>query len=154
MWAFTTLGKSSPISIVESFLERYGNKSRNHFIFTDNRGELVGSHAFQQIICKYNYVLETTRADSSHQNGILERGHRTLANMVRTMLHGADLGPEYWTYTISDDVYLRNRLPHSSNPSFTTPFERLTTRLPDLSHLCVFCNKVTVKEPEDHASRC
>lgn len=75
MWVFPTLGKSPPIFIVESFLERYSNKNGNRSIRTDNGGGLAGSHAFQQLICRYNYVLETTVADSSLQNGIVERGH-------------------------------------------------------------------------------
>ena len=63
--------------------------------------------------------------------------------MMRTMIHGACFGPEYWTY------YLRNHLPHNSLLSYITPFERLTHSRPDLSHIRVFGRKFTVKEPKN-----
>ena len=126
MWVFTTRGKTPPIDIVDDFLSKYGNSSGNRYVRTDLGGELARSHAFQELILKHKYVLEPTAPDSSFQNGIVERGHRTLANMMRSMLRGAGLGPEYWTYAIRHATYLRNRLPHTSLPGLITPFENTT----------------------------
>lgn len=44
-------------------------------------------------------------------------------------------------------------MPHLSNPSFTTPFKRLITHRPDLSHLRVFGSKVTVKELRNRSTK-
>ena len=40
MWVFPTIGKSPPIAIVDSFLDRYGNKDGNRYVRTDNGGNL------------------------------------------------------------------------------------------------------------------
>ena len=95
---------------------------------------------------KRNYALETTGADASIQNSIVECGHCTPANMMCTMLHGDNLGSEYWTYALQHAVYIRNYLPCRFLPSFITSFEQFTSRRPDLTHLRVFRIHVTVKQ--------
>ena len=52
--------------------------------------------------------------------------------MMRTMLQGADLSSEYWTYAIRHAVYLFNRIPRRSLHNFITPFEKFTSHKPDL----------------------
>ena len=153
MWVFTTRGKNPPIEIVDDFLSKYGLSSGNRYVRTDRGGELARSHAFQELIRKHKYVLETTAPGSSFQNGTVERGHRTLANMMRSMLRGAGLGPEYWTYALRHAVYLRNRLPHTALPDMITPFEKYHSRRPDLHHLRVFGSLVTVKNPGDRPTK-
>ena len=93
MWVFTTRGRDSPIDLVDSFLDKYKHTDGNRYIRTDQGGELAASNVFQSLVKKHNYVLETTAPDSSFQNGIVERGHCTLVNMIRSILRETNLGP-------------------------------------------------------------
>ena len=91
------------------------------------------------------YALELTGSDSSNQNGIAERPNRTLAEMMRCMLHSANLGPGYWSYALTHAVYILNRMPHSSiNKS---PYEAMTKMKPDLTYLRIFGSRACAKKP-------
>ena len=147
MWIFTTRWKDPPITIVDNFLDKYGLKEGNRYIRTYRGGELAGSHAFQSLVASNKYVLESTAPDSSFQIGIVERGHRTLSNMMRSMLKGVSMESEYWSYAIRHAIYIRNHLPHTSLPDPTIPYQRFHGRKPDLCHLRVFGSSVTVKTP-------
>ena len=65
--------------------------------------------------------------------------------MMRCMLHSANLGPEYWTYALSQAVYIKNRIPHKSLNM--TPFQAITGRKLDLSHLRIFGSHIRAKRP-------
>jgi hypothetical protein len=60
---------------------------------------------------------------SPESNGISERLNRTLLDMARTMLFGANMPNKLWAQAISTAVYLKNRLPHSSLRGNVTPNE-------------------------------
>jgi hypothetical protein len=80
-------------------------------------GELYGSHAFQQAVCDAGFLIEPTASDASFQNGIMEHPNRTFGNMMRSLLHAAGLGPEYWSWALIHAAYLKKkRLPHSAIP--------------------------------------
>jgi len=53
-------------------------------------GELAKNIEFRKYIQTAGYTLETTGAGASFQNAIVERPHRQLANMMRTMLSGSN----------------------------------------------------------------
>jgi hypothetical protein len=88
-----------------------------------------------------NYVLKTTGAHSSAQNGLAEKPNQDLARMMRSMLYGAGLGSQYWAYAIRHAVYLKNRLPHTSL-QYVTPYEKLNGVKPDLSRARIFGSRV------------
>ena len=62
------------------------------------------------------------------------------------MLHGANLGSEYWSYALGHTVYLFNRFPYQSLPTNVTPSQRWMDRIPDLSQIFVLGSSVTVKK--------
>ena len=64
------------------------------YIQTDGGGELSHSHGFRKTVDHHGYNVTTTAADASHQNGIVERPHRTLKDQCT--LYAARLGFEYW----------------------------------------------------------
>ena len=135
LWIFLFADKKPPVATITSFLGTHGLKSGLRRIRTDQGGELSGSTAFRSCVNAAGYTLEVTGAGASFQNAIVERPHRTLANMMRTMLSGANLPSTYWSYAITHAVYVKNRLPHSALPGRITPFQRYTKRMPDLTHL-------------------
>ena len=148
IWTFLFATKDPPIDTVKMFLDQYGNKTGMRKIRTDNGGELAKSGKFRNMVKHSGYILETTAPESSFQNGQVERTHRTLSAMMRSMLSGAALTHEYWSYALIHAVYLRNRLPHKGLPPDKTPLELYTGRRPSLSHLKVFGSLVYVKTPK------
>jgi hypothetical protein len=113
LWVFLTKTKQPPLSIVTRLLQEHGNPSaKKRTIRTDEGGELWGSEEFRSVINEAGYLLELTGADAPFQNGMAEWPNRTLGNMVRCLLHSANLGPEYWSFALQHAIYLKNLLPH------------------------------------------
>ena len=73
------------------------------------------------MVTEEGYTMELTVLDASAQNAIAESPNKYLGNMMRCLLHAADLGPEYWSFTLTDAAYIENRLPYSMIKR--TPFE-------------------------------
>ena len=69
------------------------------------------------------------------QNGVAERGNRTLMDIVRNMISNSSLPKSLWTYALKTAIYLLNRIPSKAIPK--TPFELWTRRKPSLRHLHV-----------------
>ena len=142
-WVFLTDGKTPPVQIVESFLQRFGHKEGGS-IRTDQGGELARSTQFTTMISdKYHYVIEPTGADSPSQNGAVEIYNDKLAVRVRTLLYGSGLPAEYWSSALVHSVYLHNRLVH--NVTKRTPIEGFFGFIPDIGHLKLFGSRVCVK---------
>ena len=55
-----------------------------------------------------DFTVELTGVDSSAQNGITESPNKSLANMMRCLLHSANLGPKYWSYTLIHATDIKN----------------------------------------------
>jgi hypothetical protein len=51
-------------------------------ITTDGGGELSKSHDLKRVCNSHGYEINSTAADSSSQNGIVERPHRTLTGFL------------------------------------------------------------------------
>ena len=90
-------------------------------------------------------MLEVTGFGASFQNYIVERSHLTLADMMRTILSGANLPRSYWSHEILHATYIKNRPPHKGLPNHLTPFDMYNGRTPDLTHLRVLGCRVTEK---------
>jgi dUTP pyrophosphatase len=149
-WVFLAKTKTPQVEPIRTFLQTHGSKGNGpKVIQTDEGGELWGSHDFQRMVRESGYIMEPTAADASFQNGIAERPNRTLGDMMRCLLHGANLGPEYWSWALIHAVYLKNRLPHRSIP--TTPYQEYTGRRPDAKYLrifgCPIITKLSGKRP-------
>jgi hypothetical protein len=129
-WVFLSRNKSLPINTILNFLNIHGTKEHMlKKICTDEGGELWGSHELQKAIRDAGYIMEPTAPNASFQNGVAERPNRTLADMMRSMLHAVHLGPEYWCWAMLHAVYLKNPLPHQTIA--TTPYEAYTGQRPN-----------------------
>ena len=147
MWSFPTSSKDVPCQLIEKFLDKYGNKdpTADRIVRTDLGGELAKSLSFKKAISSKNFRLQTTAPESSFQNGIVEQAHRTLADMMRTMLVSAGLDANFWSDALLHATYVKNRLPHATLG--ITPFEAWTSSRPDLAHLRVFGSSIYVRTP-------
>ena len=95
----TRISKVPPLNWLKRFLDTYSPKCSNKYVMLDQGGELYGNPKVWQLFSKYGYSIQPTGADSSHQNGPVERNHCTMANHVRCLLNGANLDIKFWPYT-------------------------------------------------------
>ena len=70
---------------------------------TDGGKEFMAKPITETIV-SYGYHHEKTAADTSFQNGIVERPHRTLKEKMRCMLYSSRLGVEFWVDAIMHAV--------------------------------------------------
>jgi hypothetical protein len=145
-WVFLSRYKTPMFDNIKTFLHMYGVKDTvHHFIRTDQGGKLWGSHAFQCAVKEMCFILQPTTSDASFQNGVAEQPNRTLADMMRSLLHSANLGPEYWSWALIHAVYLKNRLPHRSIG--TTPYQAFTGKRWNIKKLCLFGCPIVAQLP-------
>jgi hypothetical protein len=143
-WVFLQKTKQPPIDILVNFLKERGHPTaQNRTIRSDKGGELWGSIAFQQAVANAGYVLESTAPDAAFQNGKAERPNRTLGKMVRSLLHSAGLGPEYWSFALLHAVDVKNRLPHRATNQ--VPLTMYTGKRPSAKRLRVFGCPIVVR---------
>jgi Reverse transcriptase (RNA-dependent DNA polymerase)/GAG-pre-integrase domain len=84
-------------------------------------------------------ALQQTVAYAHQQNGKSKHYIRTIEEGGQALLADSGLPMSFWLDAVLTRQYLVNRLPTSTLPSNTTPFESLTGgRKPDLSHLRVW----------------
>jgi hypothetical protein len=124
-------------------LQTMGLEQPRFYVCTDNGNELAGSEAFRHVVDKHQYILETTAPDSSGQNGLVERPHRTLKERVRCLLYTAGLGVEFWSDALLHAVWLYNRTYHQAIEK--TPYQAWTGRIPCLDRLLTFGAKITAR---------
>ena len=102
---------------------------------SDGGGEYMGNN-FKQVLLKNGIKHEQSAPYSPHQNGIAERGWRTLFEMGRCLLIGSGLQQILWPYAVMAAAYIRNRCYQQRTGE--TPYFLLTDRKPDISNMHVF----------------
>ena len=85
------LSKVSPVKYLESFLQQYAPAMKDKWVVMDQGGELYQSKEVQALFKKYGYEVLPTGADSTFQNGPVERAHRTVSTAIKSLLIGAGL---------------------------------------------------------------
>ena len=133
MWVYLSNTKEPPVEPVRMILRKFGANITHKTVRSDQDKALGKSVEFLAMLKEEEFTPELTGTDSSPQNAIGERPHRDLAQMMRCMLHSAELGPAYWSFALAHAIYIKTRRPHSAIR--TTPFQAFTGKRPDLSRL-------------------
>jgi|SRR6266478_5217063 len=103
----------------------------------DNAPELIQGQ--MATYCKANGITyEKTVPNSPPQNGVAEHTNLTICSMAHAILIDANLHDWFWPFTVLCAVHIKQRVPHTSLPANTTPFERWFKHRPDLFHLQPF----------------
>ena len=107
----TRISKGLPLQWLAHFLAQYNLHCEGKYVYLDQGGKLFNHPEVRNLFKKKGYDILPTGADNSHQNGPVERGHRTLANTSRTLLVGANLDIKFWPYAFYHALRMSNALP-------------------------------------------
>lgn len=103
---------------------------------SDNGGEYIGEEFMDY--CKDQGILQNfTAPESASQNGVSERGWRTIVGTARCLREQAGLPKSFWAEAASTAVYITNRMPTSSLDG-DTPYHALFGKHAQLDHLRSF----------------
>ena len=145
MWVFPLKTRAVPTTLMQMFLSVHGNKEATpRIIRSDGEGALAESTEFRTFLVGTGYMLQKTAADTSSQNGMVERPHQSLGAMVRCMLYAAQLPAQFWADAIVYAVYISNRLYHSTIEQVL--YNIWTGKTASLNHIRVFGSHVTVRK--------
>ncbi|GKC99795.1 putative RNA-directed DNA polymerase [Tanacetum coccineum] len=138
VWVYMLKGKDEVFDCVLAFY----NLIKNQFgkivkTFRSDNGTEFVNKMFSKFCVDNGIIHQTTCAYTPQQNGIVERKHRHLLNVARSLLFQGGLPLYLWSECIMTAAYLINRLP-SSVLNGKTPFELVFNRKPGLKHLRVF----------------
>ncbi|GJX53494.1 putative ribonuclease H-like domain-containing protein [Tanacetum coccineum] len=93
-----------------------------------------------------------SNARTPQQNGVAERKNRTLIEAARTMLADSKLPTMFWTEAVSTACYVLNRV-LVTKPHNKTPYELVSGKVPNISHLKPFGCLVTILNTSDHLGK-
>ncbi|GJT67312.1 putative ribonuclease H-like domain-containing protein [Tanacetum coccineum] len=93
-----------------------------------------------------------SNARTPQQNRVAERKNRTLIEAARTMLADSKLPTMFWTEAVSTACYVLNRV-LLTKPHNKTPYELVSGKVPNISHLKPFGCLVTILNTSDHLGK-
>ncbi|SGZ29875.1 BQ5605_C053g12601 [Microbotryum silenes-dioicae] len=153
-WSFPIGKKSSVTAFVVKFIQRV-ERSRdcNVAIFhSDNGGEFV-NNSLKAFFRERGIEHRTTVPYAHYQNGVIERGWRTMFKTVRIWLLVSGLPLSFWAFAATAFTYVSNRRPTAALPG-STPFEMYHLRKPNVSRFRVWgCVAYVRIAPERRASK-
>lgn len=124
-WTYMLKTKDQVLLALKSFfnyvLTHFGKRIK--VLRTDNGTEFVNS-ACSSFLQEHGTLHQRTCVYTPQQNGVVERKHRTLLNIARTLLFQSKLPSNFWSELLLVATHITNRLP-SENLGWKTPYERL-----------------------------
>jgi hypothetical protein len=115
-------------------VEKQHPKSKVCRIRVDRGGEYASSEKFLEYLAEEGIIREVSAPYSQQQNGTSEMCKCIVLDPARSMVKHAGMPNQLWAEAVSTSVYLKNRLTSRALTN-STPFERLTRKKPDISHL-------------------
>lgn len=110
---------------------------------SDNDGAFL-SKDFDEYLAKNGTDRRLTVHDTPAHNGVAERVHGTIFQIVRTNLASARLPTNLWGEALTYALYVYNRTPHSGL-QFRSPFEARYGTPPDLTSIYPFGQQCVVR---------
>ena len=125
-WTYILKSRKEVFSRVQHFLLEIITQYETiiKVLRTDNALEFT-QKAIEELCLAHGIVHQTTCPYTSQQNGVAERKHRHLLDMVRTLLLAMQVPQYLWCDAVLTVTYLVNRLP-SAALGGAIPLQRLT----------------------------
>nr|GEW86105.1 uncharacterized mitochondrial protein AtMg00810-like [Tanacetum cinerariifolium] len=151
--AFFLGTKDETFYILKDFLALIENQLNKNVkaIRCDNGTEFQNAKLidlYREKVIKRDY----SNARTPQQNRVAERKNRTLIGVARSMLVDSKLPTMFWTEAVSTACYILNRVSITS-PHNKTPYELLSGKVPNISHLKPFGCHVTILITSDHLGK-
>lgn len=110
----------------------------------DGGGEFINS-IMSEFCDESGISLHVTAAHTPEENGVSERGNRTVAQKARAMMIQSGVPLRFWFEACNTAVFLMNRTITAAVSGNRTPFEVWNFRKPSIKHLKVFgCQTFTL----------
>lgn len=97
---------------------------------------------------KHGIIVEFSAPYAHGQNGVAERGMRTIIERTRCLLADSGLSPSLWADAAAFTIYTGNLIPSTRQPE-RVPAEKWTNKRQDVSHLRPFGCTAYAKIPEE-----
>nr|GEV18314.1 putative ribonuclease H-like domain-containing protein [Tanacetum cinerariifolium] len=143
-WAFFLGTKDETFYILKDFITLIENQLNKKVkaIRCDNGTEFWNAKLID--LCgKKGNKRDYSNARTPQQNRVAERKNRTLIKVARSMLADSKLPTMFWTEALSVACYVLNKV-SITNPYNKTPYELLSRKVPNISHLKPFGCQVTI----------
>lgn len=114
----------------------------------DGGGEFI-STKLKDFCDKRGIAIKYAAPYMHEENGVAERGWRTIVTMKDSFLIDSGLPLEFWVEAMDTANYLQNRLPTKSQRGELIPEEDWTGEKQDVSHVKVFGSVVSVVIPKE-----
>ena len=109
-WRSVWRSKASPVELLCQFLLQNSPTCKDKYVYLDQGGELWANPDVKNVFANWHYEILPTGTDSSHQNGPVERAHRSVGDHVRALLEGAALDIKFWPYAFFHHLCITNAL--------------------------------------------
>ncbi|GJU06179.1 putative ribonuclease H-like domain-containing protein [Tanacetum coccineum] len=152
-WVFFLGTKDETYGILKDFITFIENQltKKVKAIRCDNGTEFKNSKLIE--LCGSKGIRrDYSNARTPQQNGVAERKNRTLIEAARTMLADSKLPTMFWTEAVSTACYVLNRV-LVTKPHNKTPYELVSGKVPNISHLKPFGSLVTILNTSDHLGK-
>lgn len=122
--------------------------------FTLDRGGELLNDLLGTELWKRGIVLHLTAAHSPEENGVSERGNRTVSTKARSMILESGMALRFWVQACKAAVFLTNRTVTTALSGNRTPFEAWHFRRPSVDNLKVFgCLSYSLIRKEPRGSK-
>ena len=136
VWTYLILAKSEVATHLKQFvamaLQQFGKKIK--VVRSDNGSEFLSLRTFFK---DHGIHHQTSCVYTPQQNGRVERKHRHILNMARSLLFQSNLPTKFWGESVLTAAYLINRTPTPLLQG-KTPYEILHNTPPTYDQLRVF----------------
>ncbi|GMF48730.1 unnamed protein product [Phytophthora fragariaefolia] len=135
-------GANSPIDVIGGvvYSDLKGSRQFNYRIHVLRTDGEVGYKPLDLFCEQTGIARQISEPRNQANNGKAERMHRTIMNMVWSMVFACGLPLSF----CGDAAYILNRSPSKGNLGFKSPMQTLTMRTPDISNIVAFGSPCTV----------
>ncbi|GJS61155.1 ribonuclease H-like domain-containing protein [Tanacetum coccineum] len=137
VWVYLVKSKDEVAFDISIFYNLIENQFKRKIKVRSDNGIEIVNQTVNKFCNDKGIVHQTFCTYTPQQNGIAERKHRHLLNVVRSLLFHERIPLKMWTECILTATYLINRLPYSVLIR-KSPYDIIYKKPPTLSHLRVF----------------
>lgn len=136
-FVFTHPNKSDILYLIQFVIKMIKTRYDQTVAFFRTDGERTIGWEAKDFLENKGITLETSSPNTPEQNGHAERSGGVLLTKARALRIGAVIPESIWPEIIKTAGHIHNRTPMRKH-SWKTPFEKVTGKKPNMSHLRVF----------------